>query len=77
MGGYERPAEEMRYSVADAILTMWEIVEFRLDPSYTVNIVLLQGPDMDRGLLKRVCLQHGYSWKVLRDAVEWIDYDSE
>ena len=45
-----------------------------LDPSYTINIVVLQGPDMDRAFLRGVCLEMGYSWKALRGAVKWIDY---
>ena len=48
-----------------------------LDPSYTINIVVLQGPDMGRAFLRGVCLEMRYSWRALQSAVKWIDYDGD
>lgn len=68
---------DIEYGMAGDTVVIWKTVEFFLDPSYTMNIILLQGPDLERQLLKEMCLEHGFSWKSLRRCIEWIDYDSD
>ena len=66
--------DDQRVLVKDSIV-MWRAIDEFFDPSFTMNIILLKGPDIDRKLLKEVCLSYGYSWKSLRRSIQWIDYD--
>ena len=65
-----------RVLVKDSIVT-WKAIDEFFDPSFTMNVILLQGPDMERSLLKEECLERGYSWKGLRHSIQWVDYDCE
>ena len=69
--------DAVAFMVARDVLIWWKAVEVKLDPSYTVNILVLQGPDIDRALLKKACLESGYSWKALGPSIKWMDYDDE
>lgn len=64
-------------ALAQDAIHLWRAVEFFLDPSYTVNIILFRGPDLDRMLVKETCLRLGFSWKALRPCIEWIDHDED
>ena len=65
-----------RLLAQDAVL-VWKGMEHFFDPTFTLNIVLLKGPDMEQSLLKEVCLGYGYSWKTLRNSIKWSDYDND
>ena len=65
-----------RLLAQDAVL-VWKGMEHFFDPTFTLNIVLLKGPDMEQSLLKEVCLGYGYSWKALRNSIKRIDYDND
>ena len=73
-------ATESQKALAQAtstmILVFWKSVEFYLDPTYTMNVIALGGPDVDRALLKHTCLESGCSWKAMRRNVQWIDYEN-
>ena len=65
-----------RVLVKDSIV-MWRAIDEFFDPSFTMNVILLRGPEIDQKLLKEECLSYGYSWKGLRRSIQWIDYDHE
>ena len=72
----EEPDTEecIEQGMATDVVILWRAAEFYLDPSYTINIILLEGPDMHRALLQESCLDLGYSWKEMRRCIQWIDY---
>ena len=65
-----------RLLAQDAVL-VWKGMEHFFDPTFTLNIVLLKGPDIEQSLLKEVCLGYGYSWKTLKNSIKRIDYENE
>ena len=70
------PMDIERETVED-ILALWRSVDRWLDPSYSVNAIVLRGPDMKQKLLKQEALKLGHSWKALRGSLQWSDYDCE
>ena len=70
------PMDIERETVKD-ILVLWKLVDKWLDPSYTVNLIAFKGPEVKQALLKEEAKKLNYSWKALRDSLEWIDYDGE
>ena len=70
------PMDIERGTVED-ILPLWKSVDRWLDPSYTVNLIVLGGPEVKQALLKKEAKKLNYSWSALRDSLEWIDYDGE
>ena len=65
-----------RLLAQDAVL-VWKGMEHVFDPTFTLNIVLLKGPDLEQSLLKEVCLGYGYSWKSLRNSIKRMDYEND
>ena len=63
-----------RHLVRNAIV-LWRSIDEFFDPSFTTNIILLRGPDIKQKLLKEECLKLGFSWRNLRNSIQWIDYD--
>lgn len=72
----EHPSAGIERGTASDQLVLWTACDFWLDPSYTVNILLLQGPDLSQRLLKKTCVELGFSWKALLPNIQWIDYEA-
>ena len=62
-------------AMASTVVPMWRAIDHYLDPSYSINVLLFGGLDMEQSLLQDKCLEFGYSWKALRASIKWIDCD--
>lgn len=52
------------------ILALWKSTDRLLDPSYTVNLIIIKGPEMKQALLKQEAQKLNYSWKALRGSLQ-------
>ena len=65
--------------LAKGTIELWSAMERNLDPSYTLNVILV-GRSMnvafDRTLLKETCIHHAHEcqWKMLRKSLEIDEY---
>ena len=71
------PSENVDRLLAQDSVLVWKGIEHFFDPTFTLNILLLKGPDLEQSLLKEVCLGYGYSWKTLKNSIKRIDYEKE
>ena len=56
-------------------ISLWKAINFFLDPSYSLNVLLVGSLDLNQTLMRNKCLGLGYSWKALKRSLQWIDYD--
>ena len=51
----------------------WGAIDYYLDPSFSMNILLFGNVECNQALLKETCLELKYSWRALIRSVQWID----
>ena len=73
--GPEMTPMDIEREVVRDIIVLWKSVDRWLDPSYTMNLIVCKGPDVEQCKLKEEAQKLNYSWRALKGSLQWIDYD--